>query len=63
MSLREAETMEAITALLGTIQGAQIAAQALPGDNWPLRRALLECSAKAIEAKRLAAGPQRKKDE
>ncbi len=48
------EIVESVALLLNVIADAQTAAQRLPGNNWPLRRALLECSERAIEAKRRA---------
>jgi hypothetical protein len=54
MSREKADTVEAIAVLIDAIQNAQNAAQSIPGNNWPLRRALLECGAAAIEAKRRA---------
>ncbi len=52
--MEKRELMESIALLLNVIQDAQAAAQSLPGNNWPLRRALLECGSAAIEAKRRA---------
>jgi hypothetical protein len=48
------EIVDAIALMLDRIAYAQTTAQNLPGNNWPLRRALLECADRAIEAKRRA---------
>lgn len=48
------EMVEAIKLLLDCIEDAQQAAQRNSGNNWDIRRALLECAHSAIAAKRYA---------
>lgn len=48
------KTVETIALILDCLQDAQQLAQTVPGNNWPLRKKLLECAQEMIEAKRMA---------
>lgn len=47
----QAEMLEAIGNMIDAVKDAQEAAQRLPGNNWPLRKKLLEAADAAIKCK------------